>query len=133
MPTPVRWNGDAVVNRLSRSLSKALNEINSRIQTRAKQELRPGHGKRKGNLRRSIRRVRARRKGLRIVGRVGRVGKQGGYHASFVHGGVPAKVRISRRGKAYYHKGQEAIPYLEIGFDHVKPQAGQIIAKHVGS
>lgn len=127
--TKVEWLGDEVLKQLSKRLTKALNEIDKRIRVRARQELRRGHGKRTGKLQRSIRYVPAKRQGLRIVGAVG--GRR--FQGIFVHGGVPARMRRSRAGRSFRHKGQVAIPYLEIGFDHVKPQAGDIIAKEVTS
>lgn len=130
MPSkPLQWNGAEVEKQLVRRLTKALNEIDARIRLRAKEELKRGRGLRTGKLKRSIRYVPAKRDGLRIIGAV----RMGRYHSTFVHEGVKAMMRISKSGKAYYHRGQSGIPYLVIGFNHVKPQAGEIIAKHVGA
>lgn len=124
----LNWMGAEVLNQLSRRLTAALDEIDLRIESRAKQELRPGHGKRTGTLQRDIHSTPARREGIRIVGVVG----AGRHYSIYVHEGVKAKMRTSKRGRAFHHRGQSAIPYLKIGFDHVEPQAAGIVARHTG-
>lgn len=137
----VRWN-DGLLGDVINRLIPALDEIDMRIEARAKAELRPGHGKRTGTLQRSIHSTPARRQGNQVVGAVG-VEKL--TYAYWVHEGTPAHIIQATRGKALrfvvngavifrrsvQHPGTRGIPYLIIGFQHVKPQALGIIAKHM--
>lgn len=99
-PNP-KLNGQIV-----RSLVSALTEIDLRIETEAKKELYPGHGKRTGFLQRSIQGEPATMQGSRIRGKVGTKG-----------------VRYAARIHQRYH-------YLERGVERVRPQVQAILRKH---
>lgn len=66
----VDWN-EKLLNDVAARLVPALDEIDMRIETGAKRELYPGHGKLTGTLQRSIHSRPARREGSRVVGAVG--------------------------------------------------------------
>lgn len=91
---------------IAKRLVAALTEIDLRIETEAKKELYPGHGKLTGTLQRSIQGEPARLEGKRIRGKVGTKG-------------VKYALPIHRRYK-YIHKGLE----------RVRTQALAIIRKH---
>jgi hypothetical protein len=101
------WNGKQVTAQISQALVEALTEIDLRIETAAKSELYPGHGKRTGNLQRAIQSAPARIEGTKIRGSVGVKG-------------VKYALRIHHKFK-YIHKGVET----------VRPQALSIVKKHV--
>jgi hypothetical protein len=101
------WRGPQVRAEIARRCAEALTEIDLRIETEAKAELYPGHGKVTGNLQRSIQGAPGRIEGKRVRGKVGTKG-----------------VRYARRIHRLY-------TYLIVGFRRVQPQAGAIVEKHV--
>lgn len=66
----VEWN-ERLIEQMAARLVTALDEIDMRIEARAKRELYPGHGKLTGTLQRSIHSTPARQQGSRVVGAVG--------------------------------------------------------------
>lgn len=64
------WNGQ-LADQVAQRLVPALDEIDLRIETGAKKELYPGHGKITGTLQRSIHSTPARVQGDSVVGAVG--------------------------------------------------------------
>ena len=107
MAARLTWKGPQVRAEIAKRCAKALTEIDLRIETEAKAELYPGHGKRTGTLQRSIQGAPGRIEGQRIRGRVGTKG-----------------VRYARRIHRLYE-------YLIVGFRRVQPQATAIVEKHV--
>ena len=103
---PLRWNGKQVTAQISQALVEALTEIDLRIETAAKAELYPGHGKLIGTLQRGIHGEKARREGNRVRGSVG-------------VRGVKYALPVHRRYK-----------YLTKGLEKVRPLAMGIIQKH---
>lgn len=101
------WNGKQVTQQISQALVEALTEIDLRIETAAKSELYPGHGKRTGTLQRGIYGAPARIDGSKVRGAVGVKG-------------VKYALPIHRRFK-----------YITNGLETVRPQALAIIKKHV--
>jgi hypothetical protein len=93
---------------IAEKLKDALTEIDLRIETEAKAELYPGHGKITGFLQRGIFGEPARIEGKRIRGRVGTRG-------------VRYALPIHRRYK-----------FLTKGLERIKPKALDIVRKHTG-
>lgn len=108
MPKPLKltWNGPQVLARAQQAAINALNEIDGRIETRAKRELYPGHGKRTGVMQRAIQAAPARVDGSKVRGRI-------------AVKGVPYALRMHKRYQ-----------YLTIGLKAVKPDAPAILKKH---
>lgn len=106
MSAKLNWRGQALVARKAQQLVDALTEIDLRIETEAKKELYPGHGKRTGTLQRAIQGAPATFDGKRVRG-------------SVAVKGVPYALRI--------HKRYE---YLVKGLERTRPQAMDIIRKH---
>jgi hypothetical protein len=104
---PLRWNGKQVTQQISQALVEALTEIDLRIETAAKAELYPGHGKRTGFLQRGIHGAPARLEGSRVRGSVGVKG-------------VKYALPVHRRYK-----------YITKGLETVRPLALEIIRKHI--
>ena len=107
MGAKLDWKGDEVYAKIAQAAVDALTEIDLKIETRAKQELYPGHGKKTGTLQRAIQGEPGRIDGTRARGKVGVKG-------------VPYSLRI--------HKLYE---YIYAGLREVKPQAVAILRKHV--
>jgi hypothetical protein len=103
----VNWLGPEVLAEIARRAADALTEIDQRIESEAKSELRPGHGKRSGTLQRAIQGEPGRIEGNRVRGRVGVKG-------------VRYALRIHRRYE-----------YITKGFRRVQPKALGILSKHV--
>jgi hypothetical protein len=101
------WRGPQVRAEIAQRCARALTEIDLRIEAEAKAELYEGHGKRSGNLQRSIVGEPGRIEGRKVRGKVGTKG-----------------VRYARR----IHRRYE---YLIKGFRRVQPQALSIVEKHV--
>lgn len=104
---PLTWNGKQVTAQIAQALVDALTEIDLRIETAAKSELYPGHGKRTGTLQRGIQGAPARLEGSKVRGSVGVKG-------------VKYALPVHRRYK-YIHKGVETVRPLALG----------IIQKHI--
>lgn len=107
MSVKLTWKGPQVRAEIAKRATKALTEIDLRIETEAKNELYPGHGKISGTLQRAIVGEPGRLEGQRIRGKVGTKG-----------------VRYARRIHRLYE-------YLIVGFRRVQPQALAIVEKHV--
>src|SRR5687768_7679026 len=71
MALKLQWRGPQVLEELTAKAAEAVDEIDLRIESFAKQELYPGHGKVTGTLQRSITTKPARRQGMKVVGAVG--------------------------------------------------------------
>lgn len=108
MSARLNWRGAAVRAAIANRIADGLTEIDQRIETFAKAELYPGHGKRSGNLQRSIFGDKARVAGNRAVGRVG------------------------SRGVRYALRLHERYRYIIIGVEKVRPLAPGIIRRHAG-
>ena len=104
---PLKWNGQKVTAQISQALVDALTEIDLRIETAAKSELYPGHGKITGTLQRGIHGEKARLEGNRVRGAVGVKG-------------VKYALPVHRKYK-----------YLTKGVEKVRPLAMGIIQKHI--
>lgn len=107
MATKLTWKGPEVLAEIQQRAVRALTEIDLRIETEAKAELYPGHGKRTGTLQRSIQGTPGSVVGTRVRGKVGTKG-----------------VRYARR----IHRRYE---YILKGFRRVQPMASAIVAKHM--
>lgn len=103
----IRWNGAAVTAAVTENLIAGVNEINQRIETAAKAELYPGHGKISGTLQRGIQTTPARAEGNRVIGTVG------------------------VKGVAYALRIHARYGYIVAGLRQVAPLALTIIRKHV--
>jgi hypothetical protein len=103
----IHWKGNAIKAQFREAAAAALTEIDLRIETAAKRELYPGHGKRTGALQRSIYGEPGQVSGKRVVGRVGTRG-------------VPYALRMHRRYQ-----------YLANGVKTVRPRAAAILARHM--
>lgn len=108
MSAEINWKGKALRAKKARQLVEALTEIDQRIETEAKAELYPGHGKRTGTLQRAIAGDAAHQEGDRIRGSVG---VRGVRYAAHIH-------RLYR--------------YITEGLRRVKPNALDIVRKHSG-
>ena len=106
MNANVVWHGDQVTDEIARRLTRALDQVNLRIERRAKQELYPGHGKLTGTLQRSIHTLPARREGNKIGGAVG------------------SNIVYAKRIHRFYF-------YIVIAFNAVQPQALDIVREHI--
>lgn len=104
---PLKWNGRKVTQQISQALVGALTEIDLRIETAAKAELYPGHGKLTGTLQRGIHGAPARLEGNKVRGAVG-------------VRGVKYALPVHRRYK-----------YITKGVESVRPLAMGIINKHI--
>src|SRR5215203_3322470 len=104
---PLTWNGRQVTQQITQALVEALTEIDLRIETAAKSELYPGHGKRTGTLQRGIHGAPARLDGSKVRGAVGVKG-------------VTYALPVHRRYK-----------YITNGLETVRPLALSIIRKHI--
>jgi hypothetical protein len=103
----LKWNGKQVTQAISQALVEALTEIDLRIETAAKSELYPGHGKLTGFLQRGIHGAPARLEGNTVRGAVGVKG-------------VKYALPVHRRYK-----------YITNGLETVRPLALGIIKKHI--
>lgn len=103
----VTWHGQQLLAEISQRAADAVTEIDQRIETRAKQELYPGHGKVSGTLQRAIQ------------GDVGRV-----------EGNV-VKGKVGVQGVRYALRIHRLYNYIIVALDEVKPQALVILSKHV--
>lgn len=101
------WKGDLVKQAAVRAAINAITEIDGRIETEAKRELYPGHGKRSGTLQRSIQGQPGVLDGDRVRGRVGTKGVR---YALIIH-------------KRYN--------YIVEGLQKVKPNTAAILGKHL--
>ncbi len=106
MNNKLTWNGKQVTQQIAQALVDAVTEIDLRIETAAKSELYPGHGKKSGTLQRGIKGGPARLEGNKVRGSIGVAG-------------VKYALRIHRK----YH-------YITEGLATVRPQVMGIIAKH---
>lgn len=107
MSVKLNWRGKETAAAIAERAAAALTEIDLRIETAAKAELYPGHGKRTGNLQRGIQ------------------GEPGRVEAGRVRGSVGVKsVRYALRIHTRYH-------YITNALDQVRPQALSILSKHV--
>lgn len=106
MSARIQWRGDRLKVEKTKRLVSALTEIDLRIETEAKKELYPGHGKRSGTLQRSIQGEPASVEGNKVKGRVGTKG-------------VRYALRIHKR-----------YGYIVKGLEQVRPKALDIIRKH---
>jgi hypothetical protein len=102
----VEWN-ERLLEDVAARLVPALDEIDMRIETGAKAELYPGHGKITGTLQRSIHSRPARRQGSRVVGAVGTEP-------------LPYALKIHLLYR-----------YLLIGLQKTEPHALRILERHV--
>jgi hypothetical protein len=107
MTANLNWRGDEVFAKIAQGAVDAITEIDQQIETRAKAELYPGHGKKSGTLQRAIQGDTGRIEGNYARGKVGVKG-------------VPYSLRI--------HKLYE---YIYTGLKEVKPRAVAILSKHV--
>lgn len=105
----LKWKGADVAAEIEARATRALEEIDLRIQAGAKQELWPGHGVVTGTLRRDIQAGPVEKRGRRLIGRVG----------------------TSQITKAYSLLIHNRYLYLRRGFEKVKPQASAILNKHM--
>lgn len=101
------WKGDLVKQAAVRAAINAITEIDGRIETEAKRELYPGHGKRSGTLQRSIQGQPGVLDGDKVRGKVGTKG-------------VRYAIRIHYRYQ-----------YIIKGLEKVKPNAARILGKHI--
>jgi hypothetical protein len=106
MSAKIAWKGAALRAKKARQLVQALTEIDQRIETEAKAELYPGHGKRSGTLQRAIAGDAAHEEGDRIRGSVG------------------------VRGVRYALRIHRLYRYISEGLGRVKPIALDIVRKH---
>jgi hypothetical protein len=106
---PTIWKGDEVLKQITAGAISGVEEICGRIETEAKRELYPGHGKRSGTLQRAIQAGPARSEGSRVIGSVGVKG-----------------VRYALRIHAKYE-------YIVKGYERVQGQAASILTKHMKS
>ncbi len=100
------WKGPEVRAAIEAAAVDALEEIDLRIETRAKQELYPGHGKLTGTLQRSIQAGPVVLEEDRVRGKVG------------------------TKGVKYAKKIHRRYRYLLVGLAEVKPKAVDILRKH---
>jgi hypothetical protein len=130
------WKGDQVVEKVLSQQEKAMGEVGLRVESEAKQELRPGHGVETGTLRRSLhtakpgyswqgddvapsagsperggKLVEAARKAKRLVVQVG----SGLHYAIWVHQG---------------HQGFSGYHYLTNAVEKVRGKVGSIVEKY---
>ena len=103
----VTWHGQQVLAQIAQRAAEALTEIDQRIETEAKTELYPGHGKQSGTLQRAIR------------GDVGHV-----------EGNV-VKGKVGAKGVRYALRIHRKYEYITKALERVKPQALAILSKHV--
>ncbi len=106
MSSKLHWRGPEVEAAVTANIVAGLDGINLRIETAAKAELYPGHGKRTGTLQRAIQATPARVVGNRVVGSVGVKG-----------------VRYALRIHARYG-------YIVAGLRQVQPNAAAILRSH---
>ena len=107
MSVTLDWRGDQVLAQIAQQAANALTEIDLLIETEAKAELYPGHGKRSGTLQRAIQGAPGRVEGTMVRGKVG---VRGVKYALLIH-----------------HKYQ----YITKGLERVKPRARSILRKHI--
>lgn len=103
----VTWHGQQVLAQIAERAVNAITEIDQRIETEAKAELYPGHGKRSGTLQRAIQ------------GDVGHI-----------EGNV-VKGKVGVKGVRYALRIHRLYGYIIKGLERVKPQALAILSKHV--
>ena len=101
------WKGDEVYNQIAQGAVDAITEIDQRIEARAKAELYLGHGKRSGNLQRSIQ------------GETGRLQ------------GTEAKGKVGTKGVKYALRIHFLYEYIIKGLEEVRPQAPAILRKFI--
>lgn len=107
MSFKLTWQGPQVVNAIATRAMRGLDQIDLRIEARAKAELYPGHGKRTGVLQRSVQAMPVQRRGLKLVGSVGTKG-------------VRYALRLHRRYR-----------YIVVGLNSVRGAAPGILASAV--
>lgn len=101
----VRFN-PKLIDQVARRLVPAVDEIDMRIEARAKAELYPGHGKITGTLQRSIHSTPARHRAGVVLGAVG------------------------TEPLSYALKIHARYRYLIVGLNHVRPHALGIVERH---
>ena len=101
------WKGDEVQRRIAERAAAAMAEFDGRVETEAKRELYPGHGKRTGTLQRAIQAGPVRTEGSRVVGSVGVKG-----------------VRYALRVHKLYQ-------YIVEGFERERSGFGGILSRHM--
>lgn len=101
------WKGDAVYEKIAAAAVDAITEIDQRIESRAKAELYPGHGKRTGTLQRAVQ------------GDTGRIQ------------GTEAKGKVGTKGVKYALRIHFLYEYIIKGLEEVRPQALAILRKHI--
>lgn len=107
MSAKLSWRGKEVVAQIAARAADAVTEIDQRIETEAKAELYPGHGKRSGTLQRGIQ------------------SDPGRVEGTIVRGGVAV------RGVAYALRIHRLYEYIVVGLRRVQPLAVDILSRHV--
>lgn len=104
---PITWRGKEVTAAIAAKAVAGLSEIDLRIETEAKKQLYPGHGKRTGFLQRSI------------------AGEDATQDGTWVRG------KVSVRGVTYALVIERRYGYMQEAVRIVKPQALAILRKHM--
>lgn len=101
------WRGPQVLRQIAERAVDAVTEIDQRIETEAKTELYPGHGKRTGTLQRAIQGDAGRIEGSAVQGKVG------------------------VRGVRYAKRIHDLYKYIIVGLERVKPLTVGVLSRHV--
>lgn len=101
------WCGPQVLREIAERAVDAVTEIDQRIETEAKTELYPGHGKRTGTIQRAIQ------------GDAGRIA------------GNVVQGKVGVKGVRYALRIHRMFEYIIVGLERVRPLAAGILSRHV--
>ena len=111
------WRGPAVESEIEQRATRALTEIDLRIEAASKTELYPGHGVVTGMLRRSIEAIPVRKEGRRLIGGVG------------THRLIT--LTKAKRKHNYALIIHRRYLYITRGLKKIRPQVGEILQRHM--